>query len=248
MKLSIVIPFKDEKDLLPALINHILQSVPIQKEIIAVYDEKSSDVARYIEKAVKNFSDINDEIKFLKNKYGSGVPNAIRTALEHCTGDPIVFMTADFSDDPKTINQMIEKIKEGSDIVCGSRFSKGGGYLNGNLLKKLASQMTGVSLHYITGIPTKDITNTFKMFRKKVLEDVGVKGDGFEWAMRATCKSFYKGYRISEVPHVWREMRKEKKTNFKTKWIINYLKIYVWTIMNRFRTFRESYIAHIFEV
>lgn len=236
--LSIVIPFKDEIELLPKLIDDIVRSVALEKEIVVVYDDESSAIAKRTEEVVKNLlsTDEKEKVKFIRNKYRRGVANAIKTAIESCTGDPIVFMTADLSDDPKVLPLMVEKIHSGADIVCGSRFSKGGGYINGNILKRILSQIAGLSLHYIAGIPTKDITNTFKMFKRKVLKDVEIKSIGFEWAMQVTCEAFLKGYKISEVPYVWREMRTGgKKSNFNPIWIKNYLRIYISVIANRIK-------------
>ncbi len=238
--ISIIIPLKDEKNYIFHIIEDISRKVRSENEILIIYDYDGL----FSEEEIQNIENLKggeiSSIKILRNKYGSGALNAIKTGVEICKGDPVVFMTADLSDDPEAINRMIQKISEGFDIVCGSRFSKGGRYFGGSILKRNLAKFASLSLHYITGIPTKDITNTFKMFRKNVIQDLGIKGKYFEWSMRLTLEAFLKGYKISEVPCSWREIRKTR-TNFKWRYILNYLMIYICYISRWIELRYKSY-------
>lgn len=231
--ISIVIPLKYEKNLLFHVIEEISKKVEAENEILVIYDQESLFSSQEIEeiRRIKSGKVLN--IRILKNKYGSGVPNAIRTGVEICDGDPVVFMTADLSDDPEIINLMLKKITEGFDIVCGSRFSKGGKYTGGNFIKKNLAKLSSLSLHHIIGIPTKDLTNTFKMFRKSVLNELGIKGKSFEWAMILTLEAFFKNFKISEVPCFWKEVR---KGNFTWRYILNYIRVYIWAIIKHLKS------------
>ena len=73
---------------------------------------------------------------------------------------------ADLSDDLNDINAMYQLIeKRDFDVVCGSRYMRGGRQIGGPPLKSLISRTAGLSLHFLTGIPTHDATNNFKMYR-----------------------------------------------------------------------------------
>jgi len=127
---------------------------------------------------------------------------------------------ADLSDDLSKVDEMFEKINKGFDIVCGSRYMKGGEQKGGPWFKKLLSRTAGVSLHFFTGLPTHDVTNSFKMYTKKVLNGIKIESHGgFEIGMEIVIKAFQKGYNITEVPSSWRD-RKKGKTRFRFwKWL-----------------------------
>ena len=80
------------------------------------------------------------------------------------------------------------------------------------------------------GIPTHDIANAFKMYRKSVLDSIHIEGKGFEISMELLLKAYYSGFKITEVPTVWRE-RKKGKSSFKMfKLFPKYLRLYLWGI------------------
>jgi hypothetical protein len=129
---------------------------------------------------------------------------------------------------------MFKKINEGYDIVCGSRYMKGGAQIGGPWFNKLLSKMAGVSLFYLIGISTHDITNSFKMYKTRIFNDITIESNGgFELGMETTIKAFVNGYRITEVPSVWR-CRKTGKSRFRLwKWLPKYLYWYWFGIKSR---------------
>lgn len=79
-------------------------------------------------------------------------------------------MPGDLADEPKTINKMCELSQNGYDIVCASRYSKGGKQLGGNLVKSFLSKFVGLTTPAILGISTSDLTNGFKMYNRKIFK------------------------------------------------------------------------------
>ena len=136
----------------------------------------------------------------LKNKYGRGVLNALKTGLEALDGVILVVM-ADLSDDLPKVDQMFAKINSGFDLVCGARYMKGGRQIGGPRVKGLLSRLAGVSLHLLGGIPTHDVTNSFKMYTKRVVDAIKIESSGgFEIGMEIVVKAHFAGYRITEDP------------------------------------------------
>jgi len=137
---------------------------------------------------------------------------------------------ADLSDDLGAVDEMYRLIMdEGYDVVCGSRYMKGGRQLGGPFLKRLLSRMAGVSLHYLTGIPTHDVTNSFKMYRRSFLMNTKIESEGgFEIGMELTVKAFISGLKITELPVTWTD-RVAGKSRFQMwPWIPNYLRWYFY--------------------
>ncbi|MHC4499190.1 MAG: glycosyltransferase, partial [Planctomycetota bacterium] len=170
-----------------------------------------------------------------KNNHGAGVLNAIKRGFESVDDGVILVSMADLSDDYSKVDEMFRKVNEGHDIVCGSRYIRGGKQIGGPWFKKLLSRIAGVSLYYLIGIPTHDVTNSFKMYTKKVLNDITIESNGgFELSMEIVLKAFVKGYKITEVPSVWRD-RSAGGSRFRLcKWLPKYLHWYWFGIKKRF--------------
>jgi glycosyltransferase involved in cell wall biosynthesis len=198
--------------------------------IFIIYDFDEDDTLP----AIKERTNTSQSIVLLKNKYGRGVLNAIKTGFEAVEEGAILVTMADLSDDLSKVDEMVEKINKGFDIVCGSRYMKGGEQKGGPWLKKFLSRAAGISLHFLTGLPTHDVTNSFKMYTKKVLNDVNIESQGgFEIGMEIVIKAFQKGYRITEVPSSWHD-RERGSTRFRIwKWLPKYMKWYIFAVKTR---------------
>ena len=94
--------------------------------------------------------------------------------------------------------------------------------------------MAGLSLNLLTRIPTHDISNSFKLYSRNVLSTTEIKSTGgFEIGMEIVVKSYLKGFKIAEVPTVWKD-RVEGKSNFKLmKWLPKYLYWYFYLVAGK---------------
>ncbi len=227
--LAIIIPVYNEGESILETIKQIREKVRANYQIYIVYDIDEDTSLPYLNKIS------GGDLTLLKNKYGRGALSAIKTGFEG-TKEPyaVVFM-ADLSEDPKCMNDMMVKISEGFDIVCGSRYMKGGSQVGAPKLKSSLSRMAGLSLKLLTGIPTYDISNSFKLYSRRVLDAVKIESaGGFEIGMEIVVKAYLKGFKITEVPVVWRE-RKSGRSNFKfSKWLPKYLRWYLFLLENKF--------------
>ena len=230
--LNIIIPVYNEAENIKATLDEIESKIAIPRQIFVIYDFEGDTTLPVVRELMQE----KDNIVLVKNKFGRGVLNAIKTGFETVDDGVVLVVMADLSDELSRASLMFDKINEGYDIVCGSRYMKGGRQIGGPKLKGLISRLAGVSLHYITGIPTFDITNSFKMYTKKVLDDVEIESNGgFELGMEIVVKAFFKGYKIAEVPSIWRE-REKGKSRFKLfKWLPKYIHWYLFALRNRIR-------------
>ena len=143
-----------------------------------------------------------------------GVLNAIKAGIAAAKGDAVLVVMADLSDDLVVVDGMLELMRDGYDVVCGSRYMRGGRQLGGPLVKSLLSRAAGLSLHYVLRIPTHDITNSFKLYHRRVVESFTIESDGgFEIGMELTLKAYLAGMRVTEVPSVWTTARPGNRTS-----------------------------------
>jgi hypothetical protein len=175
----------------------------------------------------------------VKNRFGSGALNAIKTGLLDARGEAALVVMADLSDDLRAVGPMFDLVTRGYDVVCGSRYMPGGKQIGGPLLKSLLSRLAGTSLRLLTGIPTHDVTNSFKMYRTGFLRTLEFESTGgFEIGMEIVVKAFLAGGRIAEVPSVWKD-RVAGKSRFRMwSWIPRYLRWYFHALRFRHRTLR----------
>lgn len=226
MKLSIVIPAHNEEDNIAGVIEQIEKDIPMPFDLVVINDHSTDKTQEIVLSLSKKYSNL----MLVENNLSAGFANAIKTGFSSIKTEVVVLVMGDLCDDLKTIPLMFEKIEEGFDLVCASRYIKGGGRLGGSRIKGFLSSSAGRSLHFLLGIPTHDIANAFKMYRKKVLDSIEIKSQGFEISMELPLKAYYSGFKITEVATTWKE-RTKGKSSFKIfKLLPNYIKLYLWCI------------------
>lgn len=231
MKLSLVIPVHNEEDNVVEAINKIESTLTLEYDLIVVNDHSTDSTLKLVEGLAHRYSNI----MIIENSLPAGFANAVRTGLCNVKTEVVIPIMGDLCDDLNSISKMLVKINEGYDVVCGSRYIKGGVRLGGSRLKGFLSCLGGWSIYYLLRIPTHDIANAFKMYRKKVIDSIDIKAKSFEISMELPLKAYFKGFKITEVPTIWHE-RKKGKSNFKIlKLLPNYLKLYLWAVLASLR-------------
>lgn len=226
MKLSVIVPAYNEEENIGNLIDKVERSLKMDFELIIVNDHSLDNTVGIVIGKLNDYKNIN----LVENNLKSGFANALRTGFLNSKGEVILPLMADLCDDLDTIEKMYRKIGEGYDIVCGSRYMTGGARNGGSRLKSFLSNAGGRSLNVILGVPTHDIANAFKMYRREVVNAVNIKAKGFEISMEIPLKAHYLGFKITEIPTVWKE-REKGKSSFKIfKLLPSYLKLYAWGI------------------
>ncbi len=229
MQLSVVIPVYNEGGVIEKTLLDLESSLKISHEVLVVFDMDEDTTVPPVKNLQKKFPDI----KLVKNTYGRGALNALKTGLKKAKSQAVCVMMADLTDDPNVINNMYNKFQHGFDVVAASRYMKGGHQIGGPKFKQFLSRSAGLSLHYFAGIPTHDATNSFKIYSKKFLDKVTIESDGgFELGIELTVKAYFGGYKIAEVPTTWKYLSKESRFYLK-KWLPKYLKWYFWAIRKR---------------
>ena len=230
--ISIVIPVRDEAGNVRPLFESLAAAVKPPAEAILVYD---SDNDPTIAQAERCRAILPWELRLIKNGLGPGPANAIRAGFAAAVGDAIVVVMADLSDDFPLIDRMYARIQAGDDVVCASRYMRGGRQIGGPFLKRTLSRMAGISLYHF-GLPTHDATNAFKMYRAKTLRRLNLQGDGgFEISLEIVTKAWLAGQSISELPGTWTD-RAVGTSKFRLwRWLPRYLRWYRLAMTRRVR-------------
>jgi dolichol-phosphate mannosyltransferase len=242
IKLFMVIPaYNEEKNigLLVENIGRVIKSKGFLYEIIVVNDGSVDATKKTVLNLPKEHAIflINHEI----NKgIGAVFTVGLKTASDRADKeDVIVLIEADCTNEPGIINDMIQSIFDGNDVVIGSRYCKGGGYRNFPLMRRLLSIGANNSLRLFFPIRNvKDYTIFFRAYRAEVLKNAfKVYGDNFITASTfvANAEILIKlnrmRIRMSEVPLVYNYGLKKGKSGMK---IIKTIKEYCRFIVSGF--------------
>lgn len=236
MRLSIVMPVYNEGKVIGETISRVESAVKTPHELLIVYDMDEDSTVTPVKKLQKKYKNV----KLVKNVYGRGALNALKTGLKSAKEEAVCTMMADLTDDPEPLNEMVSKFQEGYDVVAASRYMKGGHQIGGPIIKQLLSRVAGISLHYLTGIPTHDVSNSFRLYSKKFLDKQKIESDGgFELSTELTVKAFVQGYKIAEVPTTWTFLAKESRF-YLSKWLPKYLKWYLFAVSKKLQGYPKK--------
>lgn len=229
-KLDIVVPVYNEEKGILRLLDEIQREIHTPKRVLIVYDFEKDTTLPVVRACQCRYP---FSIVLVKNKFGRGALNAIRTGMCCAVAKMVLVMMADSSDRLDAVDRMCAYMDQGYDLVCGSRYMKGGAQHGAPFLKSLFSRTAGVSLHLLTGIPTHDCTNSFKLYRRQMLRRMKIESTGgFEVGLEITVKAYVCGYRITEVPSEWTEREDGESRFHMWKWLPHYLHWYVYCIRN----------------
>ncbi len=222
--LGIIIPVYNEGANIEATLLDIEQKVHTPHRIYIVYDFDQDNTLP----VVKEMQQKGLPIDLLKNP-ARGVASAIKTGLRNAPNDHLLVTMADLSDDYSVVDQMFQLMLQGYDLICGSRYMKGGKQIGGPLLKKILSRTAGVSLRYIARLPVHDATNSFKLYRKSMVDNIDIQSEsGFEIGMEIVIKAHFAGCKITELPCTWTD-RQAGSSRFRIfKWMPKYLRWYFY--------------------
>ena len=195
IKLSIVIPVYNERELLPKIIAKVEDVIKEEKEIILV-DDCSTDGTRDILKELER----ENKYKIFYHDVNMGKGAALRTGFEHTSGEIVMIQDSDLEYDPAEYTVLISPIlKDKADVVYGSRFLSGPHrvlffwhYVGNKLLTTFSNMMTNLNL--------SDMETCYKVFRREVLNKVKIKSNRFGFEPEFTAKIAKNHFRIYEVP------------------------------------------------
>ena len=219
MKLDIIIPVYNEDENIVRLLKVLEDEIVCNFRVLICYDSESDKTLKYL----KNSNVINKEILLIKNPK-QGPNSAIIEGINSSIAEIILIYMADDFDNIKLINNMINLIERGNELIIPSRFITGGKMLGAKKIKKMITIVGSYLIYYFARIPFKDCTNAFKMFSANLKDKIKLDSTtGFTFAMELTTKSYLLNLKIIEIPSVWIETI-NRKSNFKIfKWLPYYI-------------------------
>ena len=162
---SIIVPVFNEQAVIPILLHRLdqlMQGLDAPTEIIFV-DDGSIDCSS-IMLCAKAKDDPRYRYIGLSRNFGHQV--AISAGMDAAAGDAVIIMDADLQDPPEVVGQMIERWKEGYEIVCGRRLSREGE----SRIKRWTAHLFYRGLRRLSSIDIPTDVGDFRLVDRKALD------------------------------------------------------------------------------
>ena len=139
-------------------------------------------------------------VRHIPRRGGNSYGDAIRTMIAEARGESVLCMDADGSHSPQYFASMWAE-RERYDIVIGSRYAPGGHTENPAVLIWM-SYVVNLTFRLAFSIRAKDITNSFRLYRRDVLTPLKLESNDFDILEEILIKASVQrhGLRIGEVP------------------------------------------------
>ena len=167
MLISVVVPvYKEEANISPFLdrLIPVLEEINLDYEVIFSMDPSSDGT----EKIIVSHLEQNSRIKLLRFSRRFGQAMSALAGIEYSSGDAVVVIDVDLQDSPELIKTMVQKWREGYDVVMAQRRSRQGEIW----VKRLVSYLGYRVINRIADVKIPLNTGNFRLMSRRVVREV----------------------------------------------------------------------------
>lgn len=188
--ISIVIPTYNEEgniDQLYSELKVVLDGMSMEYEILFVDDGSTDDTLIKL----KTLLSKGNKLKIIRLRSNFGQSIAMGVGMQNAKGEIIITMDADLQNDPSDIPKLIDKIRQGYDVVSGWRANR-----HDPISKKIPSKISNWIARKLIGIQIHDFGCTLKAYRKEAISNIMLYGENHRYIPAALASE---GYSITEI-------------------------------------------------
>lgn len=191
VELSIIVPLYNEEESVVPLYESIKKSVDnmgVDYEILFVDDGSKDDTVPVASKLAVN----DKRLRIIKFRRNYGQTPAMAAGIDNACGEVLVTMDGDLQNDPADIPELVNKVKEGYDIVVGWRHNRQDKLVTRKIPSKIANKL----IDKVTGVPIKDNGCSLKAYKANVIKNIPLYSEMHRFIPAMTSLA---GTRIAEV-------------------------------------------------
>jgi glycosyltransferase involved in cell wall biosynthesis len=189
---SVVIPvFNEEDNVRPLLssLHGVLESLGGPYEVIVVDDGSTDATVAQLRESLAEVPALR--VVRLRTNYGQTA--ALAAGFDLAQGDVVITLDGDGQNDPADIPRLLDRLKEGYDVVSGWRRERHDRFWS----RRLPSRVANGLISWITGVRLHDYGCALKVYRREILRDVALYGEMHRF-LPALCR--WAGATVGELP------------------------------------------------
>ena len=214
MKLSIIIPVRNEEILVTKIIDQLESKLKsLSYEIVFINDFSTDNTLKVVTELVKNKPEVN-----IYDNERKGLGGAISKGIEKSSGEAVCIMMSDLSDSIDDLKKYYNLIKdEKIDAVFGSRFIEGSNIIDYPKKKLILNRIFNIITKVLFISDFNDFTNAFKIYRKDaLLKTFPIVSESFNIFLELPLKIISRKMKYKIIPISWTN-RKEGVSKFDIK-------------------------------
>jgi len=204
----LVLPTYNEAGNVEAFVEAVGDKLPASARILIVDDNSPDGTGEIADRLAERLPAVSVLHRPRKEGLGPAYVAGFRRALAEGAGY-VVEMDSDFSHDPAYLPRLLEAGGR-ADLAIGSRYVDGGGVSEWSAVRRAISRGGSAYARLVLGVQVRDLTGGFKCFRREVLEAIdldSIESRGYAFQVEMTYRALKRGFRVVEVPIVFRERR-----------------------------------------
>jgi len=199
-RVVIVVPTYNEAENLAWIVTRVRRVLP-RADVLVVDDDSPDGTGRIADELAASDPQVQVVHRTAKEGLGAAYLHGFRVALERGY-DVIGEMDADGSHQPEQLPRLLAALED-ADLVLGSRWVPGGSVVNWPLARRALSRGGNLYTRLLLGIPVRDATGGFRLFRRTTLEKIdlsSVRSVGYCFQADLAWRTVEAGLRVREVP------------------------------------------------
>lgn len=234
LELSVVISALNEGERVEAVLVRVLNTLKqhnIPGEVIFLNNHSTDNTGAAADRVAALYPNLR--VIHRQNRPNRDLGSSLKEGIQNVRSKYFIIMDCDLSHNPDDVARLFQE-RNKADIIIGSRFVKGGA-ADLSFKRRLFTRVYNMFARILTGVPVKDLTTGFKMYKTHLIRPLNLQQNGFGLVVELPIKAYIVGHAtFFEIPIVYARSPKKSTLNYR-KQFRSYMEPVIWGLGERLR-------------